>query len=55
MALIEAVLKDNIGIVRLLLEYGANPLIEDNEGYNSFHYSGDLDEPDISDLLLEYE
>ncbi|KAJ9589776.1 hypothetical protein L9F63_027962, partial [Diploptera punctata] len=50
-ALHYAVLADRIEIVRILLENGANPTIENSSGHRPLDYSHD---EDIKDLILEY-
>lgn len=51
-ALHYAALTDSIGVVKVLLEYGANPLIENEAGHKPLQYA--KEGSDIYKLLQEY-
>lgn len=51
-ALHYAVLTDNVALVKLLLEHGADPLVENEHGHRAYEYSNS---EDIKTLLESYE
>lgn len=47
-----AVLSDNVELIKLLLDYGADPLIENDLGHRPYDYCGS---EDTKKLLKSYE
>jgi ankyrin repeat protein len=53
-ALIEAVIQNDMTMLRMLLEYGADPNLKAADGSAALRYASERGYEDIAKLLLEY-